>query len=103
MKEITLQAIPNQTLSVQLDNVLYDITLKATQGVMSATIVRDNIEIITGARITPGYPLLPYEYQENGNFIMLTADGDYPDYTQFGITQSLIFASQAELEVIRGI
>ncbi len=100
--EISLQAIPNQTFSLTLDDHIYDITLKEANGIMAAFISRDNVRIVSGMRVVCGYPLIPYEYLESGNFIFLTADNDLPYYTQFGITQSLIYFSREELEVIRG-
>ena len=39
---------------------------------------------------------------ENGNFILQTSNYEYPDYTMFGVTQYLIFATQAEIEAING-
>lgn len=102
MQEIALQAIANQTLAVTLDNRIYNITLKEAAGIMAADIVRDNVPIVTGQRVVAGFPIIPYPYLEEGNFIILTANDDLPDYTQFSTTQTLIYASQAELEVIRG-
>jgi hypothetical protein len=101
MIEITLDAIPNQSLTIQLDNNFYEISIKETNGAMAATIFRNDVVIISGARIVAGIPLLPYPYQEDGNFLLLTANDDIPYYTQFGITQTLIYASQSELEAIR--
>ena len=114
MIEIPLQAIPNQTLSVQLDNNQYDIVISAITSttadngtiaadvLMAVDIVRNNIPIVTGFRAVAGFPIIPYHYLENGNFSFLTMDDEYPDYRQFGITQSLIYASESELEAIRG-
>lgn len=102
MIQINLSAIPNQSLSVQLNGSLYDLTIKETRGVMCATISRDNILLISNMRMIAGCPLLPYKYLEKGNFLMLTANDEYPYYTKFGDTQILIFASQAELDAIRG-
>lgn len=101
MIEIALAVIPNQAFSIRLDNQVYDVTLKETDGVMSATIVRDGVTILSGTRVVAGTPLIPYEYLESGNFMLLTDDDDLPDYTKFGISQSLIYASQAELEALR--
>lgn len=102
MREISLSAVANQKLSVTLDNRLYDITIKEANGVMAVTIVRDGITIQDGTRAIANSPLIPYRYLEKGNFIILTANGDYPYYTQFGITQFLYYASQTELEEARG-
>lgn len=102
MKQIAIEAIPNQSLSINLDDGLYNITLKSTNGCMSADIVRDGETILSGERIAAGTPLIPYRYLESGNFMLLTDDDDLPDYTKFGITQTLIYATQAELEALRG-
>lgn len=102
MININIAAIPNQSLSVQLGGFVWDITLKETIGTMSATVVRDGITLVQNQRIAPGTPLLPYSYLESGNFLFLTNAGDYPYYTQFGLTQSLVFATQEEINAIQG-
>lgn len=108
MIQIPLQAIPNQSLSLRLDGNQYDLRVHACRdnsqfgtGVMAFDIIRDNVVIVTGARATPGFPLIPARYLENGNFIVITMNGAYPDWRQFGITQQLVFASETELETIR--
>jgi hypothetical protein len=110
MIELTLSNIPNQSFSIQLDGHQYDWVVRSINannmlnvGIMAVDIMRDNIPLVTGARATPLFPLLPYRYLENndGNFIFVTLNGQYPDYTQFGITQALIYVSQTELEAIR--
>lgn len=97
MMEISLAALPNQSLSVQLDERFYEIEIKEANGVMAATVTRDGEVIVAGARVTAGTPLLPYQYQEAGNFALLT-DGDaLPYWDQFGITQFLVYVTDAEL------
>ena len=102
MQNIPLQAIPNQLITVNLNDNVYNITIKEARGIMASSIVINNELIQEGIRIESGYPLIPYLYQEIGNFILLTMDFEYPYYTNFGITQFLIFANQSELEQIRG-
>lgn len=101
MLEIPITNLPNQSFSIQLDNQFYDISIYLTNNVMSLDLIRANEIIVTGARMVAGTPLINYFYLENGNFVLLTANEEYPDYTQFGITQFLVFASEAELEAIR--
>jgi len=101
MQEIALSNIPNQSLSVRLEDAQYDITLKACDGVMGVTIVRDNEVLISNVRAVCGVGLLPYRYLEEGNFFIDTLDDELPDYTKFGISQSLIYVTQAELAAIR--
>lgn len=102
MKQIALEAIANQSFSIRLDNRRYDIIIKETNGVMSVSIARDNVQIVQGARIVAGFPLINYQYQESGNFIFLTENEELPDYTKFKSTQTLLYASAAELAVING-
>ena len=103
MIQIPLDAIPNQSLSIRLDNHFYNIIIKSPLNVPCATIVRDNVEIISNFRIVGGSLILPYRYLENnaGNFILLTSNEDLPEYTKFGISQTLLFISDSELGAFR--
>jgi hypothetical protein len=101
MIEITLIAIPNQSFSIQLDNSVYNFKIRFLINFMAVDLVRDNITILNGIRIVPGFPIIPFRYLEQGNFILLTANHEYPLYTQFGINQFLFYVSQDELEAIR--
>jgi hypothetical protein len=103
MFQVQLQAIPNQTLSVQISNNNYDLSIRSisnTSDIMMFDISINSVLIIQGQRAVAGYPIIPYQYLENGNFVILTANDDLPNYTQFQITQYLIFADEAELEAI---
>lgn len=105
---IPLQAIPNQSLTIQLDGNNWDIqvfscnTTPQTPGtqVMAYTFTLNGVVIVSNQRGVTHWPLIGYDYLENGNFFMITDNDDYPDYNQFGITQYLIYASQAEIEAI---
>lgn len=103
MQFIPLNAIPNQIFSIDLDNHSYNISIKLAINVMVASIIRDNIPIIISVRLTPWNSLIPYPYLESGNFALVTANDEYPIYTQFQITQFLVYASQLELNQLRGI
>lgn len=103
MQIIGLNPVPNQQLTVVLDGVLYNLTLRLTNGCMSVDILRAGEVIVSGQRIVAGQPFLPYVVLEGqyGNFVMLTQDGDLPDYTQFGLTQVLVWATAAEIGAAR--
>ena len=96
---INLQPVPNQSLTITLDNVLYNLTIKEAGGAMAFDLSRDNQIVLQGARITAGTPLISYQYQvENGgNFILTTTDNQAPFYTKFNESQFLIYASPEEL------
>lgn len=101
MIDLGLTATPNQSFTVQLDGRFYDIHLREANGVMAASISRDGVTLVSALRVTAGTPLLPYKYQEQGNFLMAT-DGDaLPYWDQFGITQFLVYLTSAELAAYR--
>lgn len=102
MMNLGLAAVPNQTLSVQLDGHAYDLTLHEATGCVAVTVVRDGVTLLSGARLIAGAPLLPYRYQEaGGNFVLTTLDGALPDTAQFGVTQFLGYLDAAELAELR--
>lgn len=99
MQLITLQAIPNQSFSIRLDGVQYQFQIVECNGVMAASVVQDGINSVLGQRLLPNYPVIPYRYlAQNGNFTVTTQNDDYPYYTQFGISQFLIYASISEIK-----
>lgn len=100
MIDIALQSIPNQTLSIRVDDSYYELTLKSIGNLMVASVKRDNVALFDGLRVMPNRALMPYQYQEAGNFVLIT-DGEYPDYTQFGVTQSLVYLTIAEVKSAR--
>ncbi len=103
MTVITLEPIPNQSLTFQQDGHFWGVTLKAVQDMMYASISIDNVPIVTAARCVAGALIIPAQYLEvSGNLAIATNDGDNPDYNQFGNTQFLIYYSAAELAVSRG-
>lgn len=102
MIDVGLAAVPNQALSVQLDDRAYTVGIHAANGAYAATVTRDGEAVVTGQRITPGTPLLPYRYQESGNFLLTVENDALPDYTQFGVTQFLVYLTADELAAYRG-
>lgn len=100
---VPISAIPNQSFSITLDGNAYDLALYVTTNVMAMDIIRNNVPIVMGIRVVPYYPIIPYLYLENGNFIFNTENGDYPFYDQFNVTQQLIYLSQIELDQLRAI
>jgi hypothetical protein len=98
---VPISAVPNQSFSITLDGNAYDLALYVTTNIMAMDIIRNNIPIVLGLRVVPYYPVIPYKYLENGNFIFNTENGDYPYYDQFNVTQQLIYLSQTELNQLR--
>jgi hypothetical protein len=103
MQIIPLQAIPNQSFSITLDNNLYDIKLITCVNITAASILRNKELILLDSRVEPNMPIIPYRYLEDGNFMILTKGGNYPIYSEFGVTQFLIYTSASELRGIRSV
>jgi hypothetical protein len=103
MFNIPLKTIPSQSLSVQIGTNLYDLSIRACgNGVTVMDLAINNVVTLSGQRIVPNWPIIPYRYLENGNFILQTENQEYPDYTRFGVDQYLIYASQDEIEALNG-
>ncbi len=96
---IPLEAVANQSFSVQFDNQSYDIELKETLGVMSATISINGVFVISNVRILADSPLIPYKYLIGigGNFIFTTESDNIAYFTSFGITQFLLYFTADEI------
>lgn len=96
---LPLQAVPNQSFSIQLDGLRYFVEIKAARGIMAATITIDDEVAMTGARFFADTPLIPHASLESGggNFIMTTELDAIPDYTLFDVTQFLFYLTAADL------
>jgi len=100
-QNVPIQSIPNQTFSVTLDNNLFDLAIRTTNGVTSVSVTINGVDTIDNIRAVAGSPIIPYQYLEAGNFMFLTANYQLPIYTQFNITQTLDYFTAAELAVFR--
>jgi hypothetical protein len=101
MRQIPLSNIPNQNFSFQADDNIYDITLQDVNNIMAATVSINSVLTISGQRIVAGFPIIPYRYLTNGNFIITSENDDIPYWPQFGITQFFYYVSQAEIAAAR--
>jgi hypothetical protein len=108
MQTIDLSPVQNQTFTSTLDGDFYDIDIFLAAGIMACNITRNNIVICSGQRIVGGSFLIPFFAYEgsSGNFMLLTTqtDGQFeiPFYTQFGLTQTLVYISWQEIATIVG-
>lgn len=104
MRQIELRQLPNQSLSITLNNNVYDITIRAVKSgdaqIMAVDIAINNDFVVRGCRAVAGFPIIPSLYLENGNFAIVTDDGDLPNYNLFQISQYLIYAPPDELALI---
>ena len=97
MIKINLKAIPNQTVEYDTENHSYKIRTFLSGNVMSYDIQRDEEYIITSGKLNPYGQLIPYRYEiEDGNFFISTVNYAIVDYTKFGDTQFLYFATNEQ-------
>lgn len=96
MRLISLQAVPNQGVTVPLNGSSWDIEIKCCIKYMEASIWRDGEEVILGQRIVEGGLLIPHRYLAvNGNFFI---DGNGPaDWREFGRSQNLYYIPAGDL------
>ena len=99
--QIPISSVPSQSFPVTIDNNLFVIGIRYTSGVMSVSISINGVDVIDNIRAVAGSPLIPSQYQENGNFMFLTQNFQLPIYTQFNVSQSLIYLSPSELAAYR--
>ncbi|MDL2313396.1 hypothetical protein LJC36_00270 [Desulfovibrio sp. OttesenSCG-928-C14] len=103
MFRIPLENIPNQVCSVRIDGALFELRIKVARGSMTASVSRDSVALVRGARCLPFEPLIPYRYLagHTGNFYFVNEDGAYPHYSRFGSEDTLLYLGRDELEALR--
>jgi hypothetical protein len=101
MQGIPLKRLPNQEFSIQLDGGLFYLVLKTTGDTTSISVSLDGVQLLWNARAVANQYIISSAYQEAGNFMFVTSNFELPHYEKFGITQSLIYVTEAELGVIR--
>jgi hypothetical protein len=99
---IPIENIPNQSLSITLDNIRYDLRFRNVGVMMILDLTINDEPIITGIRVVGGLPIISEKYLKccGGNFIFLTELGDIVSWDKFGITQTLIYLTVDELELL---
>ena len=99
MITIPLASIANQSFSDSLDGTLYQLRLISRSGLTYVDIIKDDITVLTAQRAEANTFLIPYRYLEqgDGNFAFLTANDEYPTYTEFGVTQTLVYLTNDEI------
>lgn len=98
MRVIELAQVPNQSFSVTLEGVRWDLTIKQANTSMAMDAVADGVEVVRGQRIVAGMPIIPYHYlQQDGNFLITTENDQLPDWERFDLDQVLIYATFNEI------
>lgn len=100
---VTLDAIANQSFFVNLEGFRFEIAVKSSNTSMFVSVSRDDVTLIDNVRAVGGTPILPYEYLEGdaGNFMFDTPNEVIPYYTNFGVTQFLVYLTASEVGALR--
>lgn len=101
MQQIPLQAIPNQSFSITLDNNNWDIAIKTTNGCTSVSLTLNRVVVIENMRAVANTKIIPAEYEEAGNFAFVSKGQALPSYVDFDITQALLYITADDLAAIR--
>lgn len=100
MYKIELYNIPNQEFEIEYDNIKYKIKFRTIQNNFTiADIYIDNELVKSSVRCCPNMPIIPYNYlrRNGGNFVFYCINGEYPHYTLFNKTQSLLYITSEEI------
>lgn len=102
MQTVPIQAIPSQTfIFIDPSNNTWDIAIRNVSMQMAFTISLNGTQLVQNICAVAGYRIIPYDYLENGNFVLVTQNYQVPDYTLFGTNQALVFITQDEIEAFR--
>lgn len=101
MMTIPLSQLPNQALSILLNGNQWNILLKTVDEVTVCSLTLNGVDILDSALCVSGSFIIPCQYQEAGNFFFVTQAFELPIWTQFTLSQTLIYISAAELAALR--
>lgn len=100
MLTIPLQAIPAQSVPFSADGQQYNIRVWFDgDDLMLMDVTMNGSVVITSQPCLVGQQIIPFNYLEGagGNFIFTTASGNNPAYANFGTSDILLYATNAEL------
>lgn len=102
MRQIPLQAVPNQSLSFTQDGNRWDVTIKQAVTSMIADVTINDVRIISGVRIPGDDFILPYTYIGvlQGNLMLTTQRDMLPGWEEFGVTQSLFYWTPDDMRAL---
>lgn len=98
MINVDLIKAASQSLTITINEVLWELTVKAARTMMIADIVRDGRVLVQGQRIVAGGLIIPFKHLSmQGNFAILTPDDEIPWWEQFGDTHQMVYLSPEEI------
>lgn len=103
MRIVPINTVPNQAFTATIDGVRWVLSIKSTNHVMIADIYRDGVLLLSGSRILAGEAIIPYQYLQSGNFLLLTISDTLPDFRVFGVSQLLVYLSMEEIATMPAV
>lgn len=92
MIKIELKKIPNQSFVFENNTARFEIKLNCVGSAMTATIKKNDVEILSGIIVVAGVPILPFPHLAvDGNFILATNNDEIPHWSKFEQTQELYY------------
>ncbi len=102
MQTVPIQAIPSQTFTfIDPSNNTWEIGIKNVAMQMAFSFTLNGVLLVQNSCGVAGYRLIPYDYLEDGNFVLITQNQQVPDYNQFGTNQTLVFLTKSEIAAFR--
>lgn len=99
--QIPITSTPNQSLTVVINDISYEITLRLVENIMEFSLSVNGSKVTDGERCFPNQFILPYPYMLNGgNFIFKTENEEYPNWENFGSTCQLLFYTTEEMSAV---
>lgn len=99
MNKISLNTVPNQSLSCMLGGQLFDILIQrgASKSTLLSVAVDGKQLFSTQRSVADAQMMLPPLNKQYGNLVWVCSDGaSYPDYTLFGTVHNLYWWSDDE-------
>lgn len=101
MRRLELIAVPNQQFTVNLDNRVWDITIKDNGGNLMATISVNGERLISSGIILNGQFVMPFpRLSKYGNLFFTAPNQMNPRWQDLGKTHFLYYLSLAEMEAL---
>lgn len=98
MQIIDIAQVPNQSFSVTIEGVRWDLFIKQANESMIMDVTADGVRLLSGQRVVAGTPIIPYQYLvDDGNFLIMTENDELPNWQLFTVNQVLIYATFDEI------
>lgn len=95
MLQIPLSALPNQSISFNVDGAYWQLHVYQSKFSMCVDITRDGVSVAYGVRCYVGQPLMQYSYMYSPGFGNFVFDSDV-DWENFGVSCNLFYLSNSE-------